>query len=53
MALLSEEGADAARVREAVTSPGGVTEKGLAELEQARVREAFAEAVRAVVEGGA
>jgi len=53
MALLSEEGADAAGVREAVTSPGGVTEKGLAELEQARVREAFAAAVRAVVEGGA
>lgn len=53
MALLSEEGADAAQVREAVTSPGGVTEKGLAELEQAQVREAFASAVRAVVEGGA
>ena len=43
----------AAQVREAVTSPGGVTEKGLAELEQAKVREAFAEAVRAVTEGGA
>lgn len=53
MALLSEDGADAAIVREAVTSPGGVTEKGLAELEQAKVREAFAGAVRAVIEGGA
>lgn len=53
MALLTEEGADAAMVREAVTSPGGVTEKGLAELEKAKVREAFAHAVRAVVEGGA
>lgn len=53
MALLSEEGADAARVREDVTSPGGVTAKGLAELEKAEVREAFASAVRAVVEGGA
>lgn len=53
MALLTEEGADAALVREAVTSPGGVTEKGLAELEKAEVREAFASAVRAVVEGGA
>ena len=53
MALLSEEGADAAAVREAVTSPGGVTEKGLAELERAKVRDAFAEAVRAVIEGGA
>ena len=53
MALLGEEGADAARIREAVTSPGGVTEKGLAELEEAAVREAFARAIRAVVEGGA
>lgn len=53
MALLSEDGADAAIVREAVTSPGGVTEKGLAELERAKVREAFAGAVRAVIEGGA
>lgn len=53
MALLGEDGADAARIREAVTSPGGVTEKGLAELEDAEVREAFARAVRAVVEGGA
>lgn len=53
MALLTEEGADAAVVREAVTSPGGVTEKGLAELEKAEVREAFASAVNAVVEGGA
>jgi pyrroline-5-carboxylate reductase len=52
-ALLSEEGADAAGVRVAVTSPGGVTEKGLAELEEAEAREAFARAVNAVVEGGA
>lgn len=48
-ALISARDGDAAAVREAVSSPGGVTLKGLAALEQHGIDAAFAAATRAVV----
>lgn len=46
-ALLRAHEGDAVGVRRAVTSPGGTTERGLAELERHEVRAAFQEAVTA------
>ena len=48
-ALLAARRDDAPSVRRQVTSPGGVTAAGLAALERAGVRPAFADAVDAVV----
>jgi pyrroline-5-carboxylate reductase len=48
--LLHERGGNPVAVRRAVTSPGGVTAAGVAALEDHRLRAAFANAVRAVVE---
>lgn len=48
-ALLEARGHDTAALRRAVTSPGGSTARGLAELEHGGVRSAFAKAVEAVV----
>jgi pyrroline-5-carboxylate reductase len=48
-ALLRERGMDTLRVRREVTSPGGSTARGLAALEQAGLRGAYADAVEAVV----
>ncbi|HET8930626.1 MAG TPA: pyrroline-5-carboxylate reductase, partial [Acidimicrobiales bacterium] len=45
--LLTEEDADASALRAAVTSPGGTTAAGLAELERAGVRAALLDAVTA------
>jgi pyrroline-5-carboxylate reductase len=45
MALESEE--DSASLRRRVTSPGGTTERAIAALEEANIREAFARALRA------
>jgi pyrroline-5-carboxylate reductase len=47
-ALLAVRGNDTAALRRAVTSPGGSTARGLAELERGAVRVAFANAVEAV-----
>ena len=47
--LLAARGNDTLAVRRAVTSPGGVTAKGLAVLEAAGVRAAFSAAMDAVV----
>jgi pyrroline-5-carboxylate reductase len=47
--LLSERGGGPIAVRRAVTSPGGVTAAGVAELEEHGLRAAVASAVRAVV----
>jgi pyrroline-5-carboxylate reductase len=48
-ALLEARGHDTAALRRAVTSPGGSTARGLAELEHGGVRSAFVKAVEAVV----
>lgn len=48
-ALLAAGDHDTAALRRAVTSPGGSTARGLAELEHGGVRSAFAKAVEAVV----
>lgn len=45
--LLTEDDADASALRAAVTSPGGTTAAGLAELERAGVRAALLDAVTA------
>jgi len=48
-ALLAERGYDTLAMRREVTSPGGSTARGLAELERAGVRTAFQSAIDAVV----
>jgi pyrroline-5-carboxylate reductase len=48
-ALLRARGMDTLAVRRGVTSPGGVTSRGLAALEQAGVRAAFAKATDEVL----
>jgi pyrroline-5-carboxylate reductase len=48
-ALLAAQGHDTLALRRAVTSPGGVTAKGLAALEAGGVRAALHDAVQAVV----
>ena len=50
--LLTDGGLDPRELRRRVTSPGGSTARGLAELERGGLRAAFADAVTAVVEGG-
>ena len=47
--LLADAGLDPAELRRRVTSPGGLTERGTAALEDAGLREAFDSAVKAVV----
>jgi pyrroline-5-carboxylate reductase len=47
--LLSRRGNDTLAVRREVTSPGGVTAKGLAALERGGLRAAFSEALDAVL----
>ncbi|HWC26201.1 MAG TPA: pyrroline-5-carboxylate reductase [Solirubrobacteraceae bacterium] len=48
-ALLQARGMDTLAVRRAVTSPGGITARGLAALEHAGVRAAFDDALQAVL----
>ena len=48
--LLRARGEDTLAVRRAVTSPGGITARGLAALERAGVRAAFVDAMDAVTE---
>jgi pyrroline-5-carboxylate reductase len=48
-ALLQARGMDTLAVRRAVTSPGGLTARGLAALEHAGVRAAFDDAMQAVI----
>jgi len=50
-ALLQERGMDTLGVRREVTSPGGMTARGLRALEQAGLRSAFANAAAAVAAG--
>ena len=50
--VLRERGHDTRELRRRVTSPGGMTARGLAALERGGVRAAFEDAVAAVVEGG-
>jgi pyrroline-5-carboxylate reductase len=50
-ALLQARGMDTLAVRRSVTSPGGVTARGLAALERAGVRSAFDDAMQAVLAG--
>jgi pyrroline-5-carboxylate reductase len=52
-ALLRERGMDTLAVRRAVTSPGGVTARGLSALEAGGLRSAFDDAMDAVLEAGA
>ncbi len=47
--LIEARGGDTLAVRRSVTSPGGSTARGLAELERHGLRTAFAEATRAVL----
>jgi pyrroline-5-carboxylate reductase len=51
-ALLEARGMDTLAVRREVTSPGGMTARGLRALERAGLRSAFAEAAAAVIGGG-
>jgi pyrroline-5-carboxylate reductase len=51
-AVLEAHGDDTRELRRRVTSPGGMTARGLAALERGGVRAAFEEAVAAVVKGG-
>ena len=48
-ALLQARGMDTLAVRRAVTSPGGITAKGLAALEHAGIRAAFDDAMQAML----
>jgi pyrroline-5-carboxylate reductase len=48
--LLRARDQDTLAVRRAVTSPGGITARGLAALERAGVRAAFVDAMDAVTE---
>ena len=50
--LLRARGNDTLAVRRAVTSPGGITARGLAALERAGLRAAFLDAMDAVLERG-
>jgi pyrroline-5-carboxylate reductase len=50
-ALLQARGMDTLAVRRMVTSPGGITARGLAALEHGGVRAAFDDALQAVVAG--
>ena len=50
-AVLREGGHDTRALRARVTSPGGMTARGLAALERGGVRAAFEDAVAAVAEG--
>lgn len=52
-ALLRARGMDTLAVRRAVTSPGGVTARGLSALEAGGIRSAFDDAMDAVLEAGA
>lgn len=47
--LLTARGEDTLAVRREVASPGGTTARGLAALEQGRLRAAFLEAMEAVM----
>ena len=49
-ALLRERGGDTRAVRAAVTSPGGLTARGLAALERGGIRAAFHDAIDAVLD---
>jgi pyrroline-5-carboxylate reductase len=49
--LLEARGGDASAVRREVTSPGGITERGIAALEEAGLRHAFDAAVEAALGG--
>jgi pyrroline-5-carboxylate reductase len=51
--LIAERQGDTLGVRRAVTSPGGMTARGLAALERGGVRAAFEDAMEAVLGGGA
>jgi pyrroline-5-carboxylate reductase len=51
IALLRARGGDTLAVRREVTSPGGSTARGLAALEDGKVRTAFMEAMKAVISG--
>lgn len=51
-ALLAARGFDTLALRRAVTSPGGVTARGLAALEAGGIRDAFDKAAEAAVHGG-
>jgi len=51
-ALLQDRGMDTLGVRREVTSPGGMTARGLRVLERAGLRSAFSDATAAVVGGG-
>jgi pyrroline-5-carboxylate reductase len=50
--LLARRGYDTLAVRREVTSPGGLTAKGLAALEKAGIRDAFQQAMDAVIGTG-
>jgi pyrroline-5-carboxylate reductase len=50
--LLRAHGQDTLAVRRAVTSPGGITARGLAALERAGLRAAFVDAMDAVLDRG-
>jgi pyrroline-5-carboxylate reductase len=50
--LLRRRGNDTMAVRREVASPGGVTARGLAALERGGLRNAFSDAMDAVLEGG-
>jgi pyrroline-5-carboxylate reductase len=51
-ALIEAKGYDTLAVRREVTSPGGSTARGLDALERANIREAFQDAIEAVVNPG-